>query len=127
MSSRSVDEPAGRILSHSRLSGNDRARVRCIREATRSDGEGTSGIPADAPPRERCTVCDTTFSARAEPPCYRRATDETIITQVVPLVAHGCPIAAIVVAYGIQRQTVRAKKWGRWPEAEEARIARWAA
>jgi len=74
------------------------ARGRC--------GEGNIWIHAQTPPRYRCTVCDKTFSARANTPFYRRSTDEAIITQVVTLVAHGCPIAAIVVAYGIQRQTV---------------------
>ncbi len=74
------------------------ARGRC--------GEGNIWIHSRTPPRYRCTVCNTTFSARAGTPFYRRSTDEAIITQVVTLVAHGCPIAAIVVAYGIQRQTV---------------------
>ncbi len=74
------------------------ARGRC--------GAGNIGIHAHTPPRYRCTVCDKTFSARANTPFYRRSTDEAIITQVVTLVAHGCPLAAIVVAYGFQRQTV---------------------
>ena len=74
------------------------ARGRC--------GEGNVWIHARTPPRYRCTVCGKTFSARAGTPFYRRATDEALITQIVTLVAHGCPIAAIVAAYGVQRQTV---------------------
>jgi transposase-like protein len=69
-------------------------------------GEGNVRIHARTPPRYRCTVCGTTFSPRAGTPFYRRATPEATITQVVTLVAHGCPIAAIVVAFGVQRQTV---------------------
>ncbi len=69
-------------------------------------GEGNVWVHARTPPRYRCTVCDKTFSARAGTPFYRRATDEAIITQVVTLVAHGCPLAAIVAAYAVQRQTV---------------------
>lgn len=69
-------------------------------------GEGNVWIHSRTPPRYRCTVCTKTFSARAGTPFYRRATDEALITLIVTLVAHGCPIAAIVVAYGIQRQTV---------------------
>ncbi len=74
------------------------ARGRC--------GEGNIWIHAQTPPRYRCTVCQKTFGARAGTPFYRRTTDEATIALVVTLVAHGCPIAAIVVAYGIQRQTV---------------------
>jgi len=74
------------------------ARGRC--------GAGNIGIHARTPPRYRCTVCGTTFGSRAGTPFYRRSTAEPIITQVVTLVAHGCPVAAIVVAFDIQRQTV---------------------
>jgi len=69
-------------------------------------GEGNVWIHARTPLRYRCTVCGKTFSARAGTPFYRRTTDEAIITQIVTLVANGCPIAAIVAAYGVQRQTV---------------------
>ena len=69
-------------------------------------GEGNIWIHARTPPRYRCTVCDTTFSAGVGTPFYRRSTDEATIALVVTLVAHGCPIAAIVVAFAIQRQTV---------------------
>jgi len=74
------------------------ARGRC--------GEGNIWIHSRTPLRYRCTVCQRTFSTRAGTPFYRRSTDEATIALVVTLVAHGCPIAAIVVAYGIQRQTV---------------------
>ena len=71
-------------------------------------GEGTIHRHARTPPRYRCTVCQKTFSDRAGTPFYRRATDEATITRIVTLVANGCPIAAIVVAFGVQRQTVYA-------------------
>lgn len=76
------------------------ARGRC--------GEGNIWIHARTPPRYRCTVCGKTFSARAGTLYYRRATDEATITQVLTLIAHGCPISAIEAAYAVQRQTVRA-------------------
>jgi len=69
-------------------------------------GAGTIYIHSRTPPRYRCTVCRKTFSERAGTPFYRRSTAEAIITLVVTLVAHGCPIAAIVAAFGFQRQTV---------------------
>jgi len=54
-----------------------------------------------------CTVCQRTFSPRAGTLYHRRSTDEATITQVLTLIAHGCPIPAIEAAYGVQRQTVR--------------------
>ncbi len=74
------------------------ARGRC--------GEGNIWVHAQTPPRYRCTICQKTFGERAGTPFYRRSTDEATIALVVTLVAHGCPIAALVVAFGIQRQTV---------------------
>jgi len=74
------------------------ARGRC--------GEGNIGIHGRTPPRYRCAVCRKTFGARAGTPFYRRSTDETLIALIVTLIAHGCPIAATVAAYGVQRQTV---------------------
>jgi transposase-like protein len=68
---------------------------------------GNIWIHARNPPRYRCTVCGTTFSERAGTLYYRRSTDEATITRVVTLIAHGCPIPAIEVAFGVQRQTVR--------------------
>jgi transposase-like protein len=69
---------------------------------------GNITIHARTPPRYRCAVCTRTFSPRAGTPFFRRSTPETIIIQVVTLVAYGCPIAAIVAAFGLQRQTVAA-------------------
>ena len=76
------------------------ARGRC--------GEGTVWIHSRTPPRYRCRVCGKTFGARVGTPFYRRHTDEATMTTVLTLLAHGCPIAAIVVAFGVQRQTVSA-------------------
>lgn len=76
------------------------ARGRC--------GEGNIRIHARTPPRYRCTVCGATFGARAGTVFHRRPTAATTITQVVTLVAYGCPVPAIVAAFGVQRQTVAA-------------------
>jgi transposase-like protein len=67
---------------------------------------GNIWIHSRTPPRYRCTVCRKTFSERVGTPFYRRSTAAAIITLVVTLAAHGCPIAAIVAAFGLQRQTV---------------------
>jgi transposase-like protein len=68
---------------------------------------GNIWIHARTPLRYRCTVCGTTFSARAGTLYHRRRTDEATITCVVTLIAHGCPPPAVEVAFGVQRQTVR--------------------
>ena len=58
-------------------------------------------------PRSKCTVCGATFSPRHGTPLYRRRTPEALMTQVITLVAHGCPPAAIEAAFGLQPRTVR--------------------
>jgi transposase-like protein len=70
--------------------------------------ERTIWIHSRTPLRYRCTICGKTFTPRAGTPFSRRSTDEAIITLVVTLLANGCPLAAIVVAFGFQRQTVAA-------------------
>lgn len=76
------------------------ARGRC--------GEGNIRIHARTPPRYRCTMCGKTCGARVGTPFYRRHTEEATMTMILTLLAHGCPIAAIVIAFGVQRQTVSA-------------------
>ena len=71
-------------------------------------GEGNIISHGRKRPRYRCTVCQTTFSLRRGTPFYRRRTPETLMTHVVTLVAHGCPIPAIEVTFGLQARTVRA-------------------
>ena len=61
-------------------------------------------------PRFQCKVCGKTFSPRHGTPLYRRRTPEVLVTQVITLLAHGCPPVAIEAAFGLQRRTVR--EWG---------------
>jgi transposase-like protein len=70
-------------------------------------GEGNIGIHSRKRTRYRCTVCSKTFSARVGTIFFRCRSDEDIITRVVTLVSHGCPVPAIEAAYGFQAQTVR--------------------
>jgi len=71
-------------------------------------GEGNIIRHGRTRPRFQCTVCAKTFSPRQGTPLYRRRTPEALVTQVVTLVAHGCPPAAIEAAFGVQSRTVRA-------------------
>lgn len=70
-------------------------------------GEGNIRNHSQQRRRYRCTVCGKTFSERAGTPLFRRRTDETTIVRVITLVSHGCPIAAVEAAFGLQAQTVR--------------------
>lgn len=70
-------------------------------------GEGNIRIHSQKRGRYRCTVCNTTFSGRAGTIFFRRRTDEAVITQVLTLVSHGCPVPAIEAAFDLQAQTVR--------------------
>jgi len=58
--------------------------------------------------RYRCRVCGRTFSARRGTAFYRLRTSDETVTQVVTLLAHGCPVAAIVQAFGLDERTVGA-------------------
>jgi len=60
--------------------------------------------------RFRCTACGHTFAATKGTPYYRLHTAETIVTVVVTLLAHGCPLPAIVAAFGLDERTVAT--WG---------------
>src|SRR6266498_1198000 len=59
--------------------------------------------------RWRCTTCGKTFSGRQGTPFHRLRTDERIVTQVLTLLACGCPLQAIVAAFGLDERTV--KNW----------------
>lgn len=57
--------------------------------------------------RYRCTECKRTFSERAGTPFLHVKTAPSLIVIVMTLIAHGCPLAAIEAAFGIQRRTVQ--------------------
>lgn len=63
--------------------------------------------------RCRCDVCDTTFSITKGTIFYRLKTDPKIVMLVIVLLAYGCPLTAIVAAFGFDRRTI--KKW--WQRA----------
>ena len=58
--------------------------------------------------RYRCTVCRDTFAATTGTPFYRVQTAVETVTQVLTLLAHGCPLQAIVAAFGFDERTVAA-------------------
>jgi transposase-like protein len=69
-------------------------------------GEGNIGIHSRKEGRYRCRVCGQTFAARKGTAFYRLRTAEETVTLVVTLLAPGCPVQAIVVAFGLDERTV---------------------
>ncbi len=69
--------------------------------------KGNITIHSCAEQRYRCATCRHTFCARKGTLFYRRYYDEELIALVVCLVAHGCPIGAVVVALCLHPRTVR--------------------
>src|SRR2546423_420292 len=71
-------------------------------------GEGTIRVHSRREARYRCTVCGQTFAATKGTPLYRAHVAVEQIVLVVTLLAYGCPIPAIVAAFGYDERTVRA-------------------
>lgn len=70
-------------------------------------GRGNIRIHCHQRHRYRCTECGKTFSERTGTPFHHVKTAPEIITQVLTLIAYGCPIVAIEAAFAVQRRTVR--------------------
>jgi len=56
--------------------------------------------------RWRCKTCHKTFSGRQATPFYNLKTAETTVVLVLTLLAWGCPLQAIVAAFGYDERTV---------------------
>ena len=59
--------------------------------------------------RYRCKRCGATFSATKGTALYRAHKPKELVFTVVTLLAYGCPMQAIVAAFGLDERTV-----GRW-------------
>jgi transposase-like protein/IS1 family transposase len=58
--------------------------------------------------RYRCHRCNKTFAETKGTPFYRRKYNTRFISEVVSLLAYGCPPQAIVATYGLDERTVYA-------------------
>ena len=74
---------------------------------------GNISLHSQAEQRCYCKVCETTFSVKKGTIFYRLKTDPLQVMLVLTLLAYGCPIQAIVAAFGFDERTV--KKW--WQRA----------
>ncbi len=69
-------------------------------------GQGNIVIHDRKRQRYRCKVCKHTFSARRGTMFEGLRTSTEVIVIVVTLLAYGCPVQAIVQAYGLDERTV---------------------
>src|SRR5436305_5393586 len=69
-------------------------------------GQGNIGIHSHKDRRFICTQCRKTFSATKGTVFYRLRTAAETVALVMTLLAHGCPVAAIVAAFGFDERTV---------------------
>src|SRR3989441_7115768 len=69
-------------------------------------GQGNIGIHSRKEQRFICTECRKTFTATQGTAFYRLRTSAETVSLVVTLMAHGCPLQAIVVAFGYDERTV---------------------
>ena len=71
-------------------------------------GQGNIGVHSRKERRFICHTCGKTFSATTGTVFYRLRTAAEFVTQIITLLAHGCPPQAIVAAFGLDERTVYA-------------------
>jgi transposase-like protein len=73
---------------------------------------GNIGIHSQKDQRFICHECHKTFSATQGTALYRLRTAAETVSLVVTLLAHGCPVQALVAACGLDERTI-ADWWAR--------------
>src|SRR5437764_8817390 len=69
-------------------------------------GLGNISVHSRKERRYRCSVCGRTFAATRDTPFYRLKKPVDLVTLVITLLCHGCPVQAIVAAFGLDERTV---------------------
>ncbi len=70
-------------------------------------GKGNIRVHSQIEERWICVVCQKTFTSSKGTIFYRLRTDPQIVMWVIILLAYGCPVQAIVKAFGLDERTVR--------------------
>ncbi|HEY5728984.1 MAG TPA: hypothetical protein VIS72_02975 [Anaerolineales bacterium] len=70
-------------------------------------GKGNITVHSQKDQRYRCKVCERTFTARKGTAMFGLKKDAQLFTLVITLLSHGCPIPAVVAAFGLDVRTVR--------------------
>jgi len=76
-------------------------------------GRGHIHVHSQKEKRYICQECEQTFRTTKGRIFYRLKTDPATVMLVITLLAYGCPVPAIVQAFGLDERTV--KKW--WQRA----------
>ncbi|MEP7198957.1 MAG: hypothetical protein ABI874_03985 [Chloroflexota bacterium] len=69
--------------------------------------KGNIGIHSQKQRRYLCRVCGKTFNERKGRQFYRVHSSVELVTLVVTLLAYGCPLPAMVMAFQIDERPVR--------------------
>lgn len=69
-------------------------------------GENNITVHSRKEARYQCTVCKKTFAATIGTPFYRLHHPVELMVIVATLIAHGCPLQAIVAAYHLDERTL---------------------
>ena len=69
-------------------------------------GRGNIRIHSQKEQRYRCSTCGQSFAATKGTPFYRLRGETDVVTRVLTLLCHGCPLPAIVAAFGFDERTV---------------------
>src|SRR5689334_17551530 len=69
-------------------------------------GQGNIRVHSLTERRFRCATCGKTFAASKNTPYYRLHKPAELMTVVLTLLTHGCPLQAIVAAYRLDERTV---------------------
>lgn len=72
-------------------------------------GKGNIGIHSHQERRYICHLCHKTFTQTRGTAFYRLQTAPETVTVVLTLLAHGCPLQAVVCAFAVDERTV--KEW----------------
>ena len=83
-------------------------------------GEGHIVIHSQKERRYQCKRCRRTFSETTDTAFYRMHKPKWLVLAVVTLLAYGCPLQAIVAAFGIDERTVA--RWQRESGSQCRRI-----
>jgi len=71
-------------------------------------GRGNIRVQSRQERRYRCWTCQATFAETTGTPYYRLHRAAEVMTTVLTLLCHGCPLQAIVAAFGLDERTVAA-------------------
>src|SRR3954466_161620 len=69
-------------------------------------GSGNIRIHSRKERRYLCSSCGRTFAATRDTPFYRLKKSLDLVTVVVTRLCHGCPVQAVVAAFGLDQRTV---------------------